>query len=311
MAFTYQLWTARGQVRFALRDTDSANVVFQDDEIDQMLVQTAIRHFVRLYRKAATAVAPAFPEVVAGRVRVKNGAADVEFRLQSADQDQGVAFADLAVDAGDATLVSSAGDPFTAGDVGRVLDVTGGVGFTVGQYDIVSEAAGVVTLDREVGAVASVAGEGRKYAWTTDLDTGLTAGDYDTVGELVSKIGLLGMWVVGVDEEADVRWLRPSAVDREYTEAELLEIENRRSNMIGLTKATEAEGERIVLSASTALRLSYYEPNSAGDACRRADLRALRRVKAIKEDDMSVDYDMEGGGGRRNKANRRYAGGVS
>lgn len=37
MAFTYDLATNRGKLRLRIGDTDSVNVIFQDDEIDEFL----------------------------------------------------------------------------------------------------------------------------------------------------------------------------------------------------------------------------------------------------------------------------------
>ncbi len=42
MAFTYDLTTDRGQVRLLITDTASANPIFQDNEIDFFLSNTAV-----------------------------------------------------------------------------------------------------------------------------------------------------------------------------------------------------------------------------------------------------------------------------
>lgn len=42
MAFTYDLTTERGQVRLLITDTDHDNPIFQDNEIDYFLSNTAV-----------------------------------------------------------------------------------------------------------------------------------------------------------------------------------------------------------------------------------------------------------------------------
>jgi hypothetical protein len=68
-------------------------------------------------------------------------------------------FTDLVIGA-TTTQVSSAARPFTDDDVGDVLNVTGGTGFTVGTYTIQSMASGIATLNASVGTTASSSGEG-------------------------------------------------------------------------------------------------------------------------------------------------------
>lgn len=70
-------------------------------------------------------------------------------------------FADLVIDGSDNTKVTSTGYTFVATDVGKLLIVTGGTGFTVGVYYIASVAAGAATLSGAVGTVASTGGTGR------------------------------------------------------------------------------------------------------------------------------------------------------
>jgi hypothetical protein len=73
----------------------------------------------------------------------------------------GQAFSDLVIDGSLNTKVTSAYCPFVAGDVGKILVVTGGTGFTVGTYYIASVADGAATLSAAVGTVASIGGVAR------------------------------------------------------------------------------------------------------------------------------------------------------
>lgn len=64
-----------------------------------------------------------------------------------------------------ATQLTSAAHPFTAAHVGRVLDITGGTGFTVDRYVVLSVAGSTATMDRAVGTAASTAGKGILTGW--------------------------------------------------------------------------------------------------------------------------------------------------
>jgi hypothetical protein len=72
-----------------------------------------------------------------------------------------IAFTDLAVDAADATKVTSAQVGFTAALADNLLRVSSGGGFTAGVYWVVSVTGGVATLDRAVGTAGSSGGTGR------------------------------------------------------------------------------------------------------------------------------------------------------
>jgi hypothetical protein len=67
-------------------------------------------------------------------------------------------FTDLVIDASLNTKVTSASHNFVASDVGRMLRVNSGTGFTTGTYRIVSCASNAATLDRAVGTVGSTGG---------------------------------------------------------------------------------------------------------------------------------------------------------
>ncbi|MCE5254335.1 MAG: hypothetical protein LLG45_09060 [Actinomycetia bacterium] len=69
-----------------------------------------------------------------------------------------VAAADLVVDGANPLTVTSAAHAFVAGDVGAVLAVTSGAGWTVGEYEVVSVAAGAAVLDRSPAPVTTTAG---------------------------------------------------------------------------------------------------------------------------------------------------------
>jgi hypothetical protein len=67
-------------------------------------------------------------------------------------------FTDLAIDATLNTKVTSASHNFVSTDVGRVLRVDSGTGFTAGTYRIVSVASNAAVLDRAVGTTSSTGG---------------------------------------------------------------------------------------------------------------------------------------------------------
>lgn len=68
-------------------------------------------------------------------------------------------FTDLVIGATDTELTSAA-NSFVAADVGNTVYITGGTGFTVGAYQILSVTSGVATMDRAVGTAASTGGTG-------------------------------------------------------------------------------------------------------------------------------------------------------
>ena len=89
---------------------------------------------------------------------------------------------DLAIDGAIPTKVTSAtvhgGGGFVAGDVGAVVEVTGGAGFTIGLYYILVVAAGAATLDRAPGGVGIGGGIyslGGTRAVRIEYDGGLSA----------------------------------------------------------------------------------------------------------------------------------------
>jgi len=70
-------------------------------------------------------------------------------------------FTDLVIDGSLNTKATSASYTFVAGDIGKIVVVTGGTDFTVGTYYIASVAEGAATLSAAVGTVASTGGVAR------------------------------------------------------------------------------------------------------------------------------------------------------
>ncbi len=71
-----------------------------------------------------------------------------------------VAYTDLVIGNPTTTQLTSALNPFTALHVGNIVNITGGTGFTVGRYQVVSVATNVATMDRAVGTAGSTGGTG-------------------------------------------------------------------------------------------------------------------------------------------------------
>lgn len=87
---------------------------------------------------------------------------------------------DLVIDGTIDTDITSAADNFASDDVGNLINITAGTGFTVGRYEIVSVAAGVATLDRAVGTLGSTGG------------TGYLGGAYDDLNATFMNIATAG-----------------------------------------------------------------------------------------------------------------------
>ncbi len=80
----------------------------------------------------------------------------VDYSKQDAAQHS---YTDLVIDAVTNTSLTSAARPFTTGDVGNVLNVTAGTGFTVQRLEITGvTAAGVATVDKSAGTLGSTGG---------------------------------------------------------------------------------------------------------------------------------------------------------
>jgi hypothetical protein len=95
------------------------------------------------------------------------------------------AYSDLAISATDATKITSEEFPFTIGDIGSYINVTGGTGFTVQQVQITAVSADhVATCNKAVGATGSTAGTG---AMPLDAGTGAFMDGYYIAAKPNSK----------------------------------------------------------------------------------------------------------------------------
>src|SRR3990167_5004487 len=84
------------------------------------------------------------------------GGAGTDRSQQAAAQ---IAYTDLVI-GGTTTELTSAAFPFSAAEVGNILNVTGGTGFTTGWYQVVSVAAGGAPVGRGGGAGGGAGGGG-------------------------------------------------------------------------------------------------------------------------------------------------------
>lgn len=82
------------------------------------------------------------------------GASGVDYSQQDAAQ---ATYTDLVL--ATTTTLSSVARPFVANDVGNILNITGGTGFTQGRYEITAVNAGVATVDRAAGTLSSTGGQ--------------------------------------------------------------------------------------------------------------------------------------------------------
>ncbi len=111
----------------------------------------------------------------------KAGATGTDRSQQNAVQ---TAFTDLVIGNPTTTDLTSAASPFGATDVGNVIAITGGIGFTTGLYEVVSVAGTTATMDRAVGTAGSTGGTGNLggarsgfSVGTTTLQASLVAGN--------------------------------------------------------------------------------------------------------------------------------------
>lgn len=92
-------------------------------------------------------------------------ATGTDYSQQDAAQYSGT---DLVIDGTTNTLVSSASHNFVAADVGNLIYISAGTGFTFGRFEIVSVASNKATLDRSAGTLSSTGGTyavGGALAW--------------------------------------------------------------------------------------------------------------------------------------------------
>ena len=92
--------------------------------------------------------------------------ATTDFSVQDSPQ---VTYTDLVI--GASNTVTSVAFPFTSLHIGNILNITGGVGFTTGRYEVISVASAAATLDRSPGALASTGGTGRLGGAADHLST--------------------------------------------------------------------------------------------------------------------------------------------
>lgn len=85
----------------------------------------------------------------------KSGATGTDYSQQNAAQFSG---SNLVVDASVNTKVTSASHNFVAADVGNLIQITAGSGWTTGFYEIVSVASNAATLDRSPAATSTTGG---------------------------------------------------------------------------------------------------------------------------------------------------------
>ncbi len=83
------------------------------------------------------------------------GASGTDYSQQDAAQSSGT---DLVVDATTNTKVTSASHNFVATDVGNLIQITAGSGWTTGFYQVVSVASNAATLDRSPAATSTTGG---------------------------------------------------------------------------------------------------------------------------------------------------------
>jgi hypothetical protein len=83
------------------------------------------------------------------------GASGTDRSQQAAAQ---IAYTDLVL--ATTTTLTSALNPFSAAEVGNILNITGGAGFTTGWYQIVSVSVVTATIDRVGGTLGSTGGTG-------------------------------------------------------------------------------------------------------------------------------------------------------
>ena len=102
-----------------------------------------------------------------------SGGGGTDYSLQDSAEDNGT---DLACSDGDATspVVSSATHNFVAADVGNIIHITAGTGWTVGWYEIISVESNNATLDRACGNDGSISSgtwyEGGAISLASTLD---------------------------------------------------------------------------------------------------------------------------------------------
>jgi len=89
----------------------------------------------------------------------REGASGTDFSQQDAAENT---YTDLVIDATTNTDMTSAAFPFAAADVGNIVNITSGTGWTVQRVEILSVASSVATCDKSLGTLGSTGGNGKK-----------------------------------------------------------------------------------------------------------------------------------------------------
>lgn len=85
------------------------------------------------------------------------GASGTDYTLQDSTHS---VHTDLVIDGANTAMITSASHKFTADDIGNLINITAGTGFTTGRYEILSVEASTATLDRSCGTASSTDGTG-------------------------------------------------------------------------------------------------------------------------------------------------------
>jgi hypothetical protein len=95
--------------------------------------------------------------------------------------------------------LSSISRPFISADVGNIINITGGTGFTTGRYEISSVSGGIATLDRSCGALNALSGQGRLGGALLSPGTcasSMTGGDTMWIGSLNANSNVTHSFIV-------------------------------------------------------------------------------------------------------------------
>ena len=94
---------------------------------------------------------------------------DGTFLVQRPSGLPNVTYTDLVIDATHSNAVTSAANPFTTANIGEVITITGGAGFTTGKYSVINVSSGIAGLSAPVGTVGSTGGTGTGTLIGVDL----------------------------------------------------------------------------------------------------------------------------------------------
>lgn len=108
-----------------------------------------------------------------------SGASGTDYSQQDSSH---ASYTDLVIDATTDTDITSSADPFASDDVGNLINITSGTGFTTGRYEITAVVSNVATLDRAVGTTGSTGGNGTLGG---ALNTMNTAASFSVAGNTI------------------------------------------------------------------------------------------------------------------------------